>query len=399
MKTTWSASKSNRRAREASLALLLFAAHASADANDPARDPSLPQRVVFGTARALAPTEHLDASASARSKVALPTRAKVSYQLRLAAPLIGSPAADEAGNVVVAHGVERVTELDPNGKTRWSLRLGREIAGPPVVLPSGLRLLVTRDGGVFGVSKAGRVVFERALSLAFEHNAPLLAPALDGGLYIADGERLVKLGADGHPLFSLELGNALRGVFEWRGLTLAVTGRGTVLARAVAGSPTRFASLERPVRRVALAGDRLFAIVGERVVVELDLVSKRLSTHIDDPLLTAREFAIVKDRELRVLTQEAILLGTDAEGRERLRSPLDDLRGATALGTLVVDASGASAVTLNGLDLVLVAPDGSVTSVPGTGCSDPLRPTPTGNGRLAIACRSGVLFGVKGEKR
>jgi hypothetical protein len=163
MKTIWFVSKSNRGARAAWLAFLFVAADATADANDPARDPSLPQRVVFGAARALAPTEYLDASASARSKVALPTRAKVSYQLRLAAPLIGSPAADEAGNVVVAHGVERVTELDPNGKTRWSLRLGREIAGSPVVLPSGLRVLVTRDGGVFGVSPTGRVAFERAL--------------------------------------------------------------------------------------------------------------------------------------------------------------------------------------------------------------------------------------------
>ena len=104
---------------------------------------------------------------------------------------------------------------------------------------------------------------------------------------------------------------------------------------------------------------------------------------------------MVGERELRILTQEAILLGTDSEGRERLRSPLDDLRTEAALGTLVVDGRGASAVALGGLDLVLVTADGSTSSVPGTGCADPLRPTPTGPGRLTAACRSGVLFGVR----
>jgi hypothetical protein len=395
MKNTSSGSKWSERAALAA-AFALMAGGALAAPAEGGRDPSLPQRVVAGPARALVASDHVDAAASSRTRATLPVRAKVGYQVRLAAPLIGSPAADAAGNVIVAHGVERVTELDANGRTRWSLRLGREIAAAPLVLPSGLAIVVTRDGSVFAVSQSGRLVFERSLPpLGTELSAPLLAPSMDGGFYVAGGERMVKLGSDGTALYTLELGSGVRGIFEWRGLTLAVTGRGTVLSRAAAGTPARYASLERPVRRVALTGDKLVAIVGERALVELDLVSKRLTTKLEDPLLTPRDFAVVGERELRILTQEAILLGTDSEGRERLRSPLDDLRTEAALGTLVVDGRGGSAVALGGLDLVLVTADGSTSSVPGTGCADPLRPTPTGPGRLTSACRSGVLFGVQ----
>lgn len=397
MKSTWFASKwSERCALGAALALLV--GNAGAAPSEPGRDPSLPQRVVTGPARALVASEHVDAAASARTRTTLPVRAKVRYQVRLAAPLIGAPAADEAGNVIVAHGVERVTELDANGRTRWSLRLGREIAAAPLVLPNALAIIVTRDSSVFAISAGGRVVFERSISLGSDANGALLAPASDGGFYVASGERAVKLGADGTPLDSIDLGSALRGIFEWRGLMLAVTGRGTVLARATAGTPARYATFERPVRRVARSGDKLVAIVGERTLVELDLVSKRLTTKLEDPLLTPRDFGVVSEGELRILTQESLLLGTDREGRERLRSPLDELRGDAASGTLVVDGQGASAVALSGLDVMLVAPDGSVSSVPGTGCADPLRPTPTGPGRFTAACRSGVLFGVQSAR-
>lgn len=397
MKSTWFVWKSSELCALGAL-LALLAGDAAAAPSRAGRDPSLPQRVVTGPTRALVGSEHVDAAASSRTRTTLPVRAKVRYQVRLAAPLIGAPVADAAGNVIVAHGVERVTELDESGRTRWSLRLGREIAAAPLVLPNGIAIVVTRDGSVFAISSAGRVVFERSLPLGAELAAPLLAPASDGGFYVATGDRAVKLDADGSPLDSLELGSALRGIFEWRGLTLAVTGRGTVLARGAAGSPTRYASLERAVRRVALAGDKLVAIVGERSLVELDLITKRLSTKLEDPLLTPRDLAVVNDRELRILTQESLLLGTDHEGREHLRSPLDDLRGDGAIGTLLVDARGTSAVALSGLDVVLVAADGSVSSVPGTGCADPLRPTPTGRGRFTAACRTGVLFGVQAAR-
>jgi hypothetical protein len=40
---------------------------------------------------------------------------------------------------------------------------------------------------------------------------------------------------------------------------------------------------------------------------------------------------------------------------------------------------------------VLVTRDGDVLPVTGTGCPDPLRPTPVRDGAVLSGCRSGVL--------
>src|SRR5687768_5512088 len=104
MKSTSSDSKWSEP-RALCLALALLADGALAAPGDAGRDPSLPQRVVTGPARALVASDHLDAAASGRTRSTLPVRGKITKQVRLAAPLIGAPAADESGNVIVAHGV------------------------------------------------------------------------------------------------------------------------------------------------------------------------------------------------------------------------------------------------------------------------------------------------------
>jgi hypothetical protein len=43
---------------------------------------------------------------------------------------------------------------------------------------------------------------------------------------------------------------------------------------------------------------------------------------------------------------------------------------------------------------MLVKANGEVQAVSGSACPEPLRPTPIGARKLALSCRSGLVFGV-----
>jgi hypothetical protein len=377
------------------LAACLLASTASAGPFDPA----LPERLPSSLPKGAAVAERVDAEGRNLTSVALPLVPSVVWQARVAAPLHGPPLADGQGSLIVAHGHGRLSELDASGRTRWSLRTGLAFAGPPLLVGGALRVVVGETGEVVAVSETGRVVHrERVGSGEFEATL-VSSPARDGGAILAAGARLIRLGPRGRVAWSASTSDPIRAVFDWRGQALAVGKNGVVLVRSAAGDPEEIANLGGAVTRAALAADSLFALVGPQKFVELDLRTRTQRVRFSDGLLALAEFALGAAAQPRLLSVRGVLVTLDAGDRELARASLVTEGGAGDSAGLVVDPAGTALVAFAGAPLAHVTPQGDVSSLAGTACPDPVRPTPLRSGFVVAACRSGLLRGLSDRGR
>lgn len=354
-------------------------------------DPSLPHRVRAQAPLGPAVAERLDPAGTNMSGVRLPTRPKIIFQVRLSGPIVGAPLCDERGRFLIAHGAGRLTELDAQGHTTFSVRLGGEPAGPPVLIGGERALAATRDAELVGVRRDGRVEARLKLPFSELEGAFVAAPTGDGGAIIAAGSRYARVDAT----FSLTHAGAssapIAAAFDWRGTTLLVEREGRILARAGALDAFELGRFGAPVGRVARAGDRLYALAGEHELLVRDLAKRTTERRLSDPTLELRDLALGDRGSVRLLGGRAVLLDVDETGREMLRlALLPDGTGAES-SALVVDRAGTALAVMSGAPLVFVTREGDVIPVAGTGCPDPLRPTPLRDGAVLSGCRSGVL--------
>lgn len=386
-----------RSAKQAALVLAL--AGLAGQAGGEELDPALPERLRTSLAGGFALADRIDPDGRNLSSVALPKAPRIAWQARVTPPLHGPPLADAGGALIVAHGRGRLSELDSAGRTRWSVRTGFEIAGGPLLLGGGLRVVIGQNGDVLGVSAAGRVAYREKLGWGEFEGTPIATPTRDGGAILATGARLTRLGPRAAVTWSTTTADSLRAVFDWRGQALAVGRNGGVLVRAAAGEPEEIANLRGPVARAALAGDKLFALVGNYRLVELDLANHTERVRFSDPTLSLAELALGAGTVPRVLSTRGTLVALDASDRELLRLGLVTEGGGGEVAALLVDPAGATLAAFAGAPLVLVTPQGEAEAVAGSACPDPLRPTPAGPGVVIAACRSGLLRALSDKAR
>ncbi|HEY3498887.1 MAG TPA: PQQ-binding-like beta-propeller repeat protein, partial [Polyangiaceae bacterium] len=339
-------------------ALVVLLAGFSRPAGGETLDPGVPARLHTSLAKGFALGERIDPEGRNQSSVALPKAPRVAWQARVTPPVHGAPLAGADGSLIVAHGRGRLSELDATGRTRWSVRTGLELAGGPLLLGGGLRVAIGQSGDIVAVSPAGRVAYREKLAWGEFEGTPIAAPARDGGAILATGARLSRLGPRAAVVWSATTPDPLRAVFEWRGQALAVGRNGGVLVRSAAGEPEEIANFRAAVGRAALAGDRLFAIVGTYRVVELDLVTRTQRSRFSDPTLGLHELALGVGATPRLLSARGVLVSLDAADRELLRLGLVAEGGGGEPAGLLVDPAGTVLAAFAGAPLVLVTAQG-----------------------------------------
>lgn len=351
-------------------------------------------------ARALGATlgDRIDPGGNSESPVRLPRSPGVSFQTRLAPPIVGEPVASSAGVFVVAHGRDRVSALDASGHELWSARIGAELASGPIPFGTDAYLVVTRDARLFELSAAGAVREREELGWNTIDGSVLFATATDGGAVVATGARLARVPPLGGHGFRAKLGVSLRAVFDWRGATLAVARDGSIWIRGVAGDTRELGDFGGPVAAVALAGDRLFALA-EHELASFDLTTRRRAPIWADATLSLHDVALSRGERASIVAGRSTLVEVDTSGHELARFTLPTGESGSELASLVVDRTGEKLVVASGSPLWIVTPEGDATSVVGSGCPDPLRPTPVADGRVVAACRSGLLRGLSDKAR
>ncbi len=370
-----------RRALLTGAAALGLSSGAPALHADPV-DPRVPLRIV---------------TARPEPRFELAEHSALVWQARVLEPLLGAPVADGSTSLVVAHASGLVVELDATGRTRSTIRAASSLAFGPMLLASRRRLVVSGDAEAVVLLPSGRIESKQKLGFRELDSGALAIPTSDGGALIASGARFARVGPTGSVTARVGTREALRGLFEWKSLALLVERGGRVLGLGHAGDPFEVTSFGRPVRACELRGDRLFALVGDRELVELDLETRAQKMLWADPPLVPRSLFVMPNGDLRVVAANT-LIALDAQGHEAFRVTSPAAGGETTV-TLLGDQHGAMLVATGGLDLRIVGETGDVRELVGTACPDPLRPTPVSKGLAVASCRSGLLFGISGKAR
>ncbi|HTQ05055.1 MAG TPA: PQQ-binding-like beta-propeller repeat protein [Polyangiaceae bacterium] len=342
--------------------------------------------------------ERIDAGGNDESRARLPRAPAVGFQTRLAPPIVGAPVVSEAGVFVVAHGRDRISALDAAGHLLWSAHLGAELASGPIPFGAARYLAVTRDARLFEIASGGSVVERAGLDWSSVDGNVLFAPTVEGGAIVATGARLARVAPGGARGFGTKVGAGLRAVFDWRGATLAVGRDGSIWLRGSAGDARELGSFGVPVGEVMLRGDRLLALTAHELA-SFDLATDERALVWSDATLELHDVATTRDERIAVVAGRATLVVLEANGHELARFALPSSENGAELSSVVIDGTGAMLVGASGSPLLAVTREGDATSVPGSGCSDPLRPTPVADGRVFEACRSGLVRGLSDKAR
>ena len=185
--------------------LLALAGRAVMPASAEALDPTAAATVSIGDGGAIWPTERGSARRDGRAP-SLPATRSVRWSQRVAARLDSAPivAADGAVPVIGTRsgstGVETTLyELGPlDGHERAATRIDDTVAAPPILLASGVRVVITQRGDAIGVDPGGSIRFRTALGGDFSSVARVgLVPLPGGGFSVARRSDLIELGGDG----------------------------------------------------------------------------------------------------------------------------------------------------------------------------------------------------------
>jgi outer membrane protein assembly factor BamB len=375
-------------------ALLALALPAAALAHDSAVSATLGAT----GQRALASAAGIDARNSGSVRVALPENPAPSFHAKLSAPISQPPVADARGRLLVAHGAGKLSQLDAAGRLEWSVRVGPDSeASAPVIARDETRWLITQAGEAVGFDARGGELYREGLPGLIETKDIELVPLASGGLALASARQIAELDRRGKIRWLGQAKEPVGSVLEARGALVAVTNGGQVLRRDAEGNLSALGELGGRVSSAAVAPDqrRLFAIVDHDDLLELDLATGQRRTLFSDAALPLSSLAVGARGEVR-LVASGRLLGFDDKGTEVFRALVSSgaWPGGAVAALPLVDSQGATAINLPDAGLVLVKANGEVQAVAGSACPEPLRPTPIGARRLALSCRSGLVFGV-----
>jgi hypothetical protein len=351
-------------------------------------DPTLPHR--FSLERARVP--------SRVSPVRLPENPEVAWRVRVAGGVAFAPAVTPEGSVIVSLTTPVVAEYDKRGRLSWTARLGASTAATtPLVLGDGSRLVLTQAGEALAFSPRGEPLRRIALPFASLDVEPQLAATFDGGLLIAAGRRVVRLDASLGVVSSVRANRDIKALLTDPDHSLVVTSNGEVFELGLNGALRRLAVFAGVVDAVVRnAPEHLLAIVDKRRLVELDLSTLSQTTRFAEPDVELLPMLAQNAKgEVRVLTNLDFLLALGADARESFRVALPSAVARRAATEFAFDAQGTTLIARSGVDLVSVRADGSLVRLEGTACADPLAPLGAAPGYAVLACRSGIVLGLR----
>jgi hypothetical protein len=406
-------SSATRRALGALLAGSVVAAAAWSRAQP--IDPTLPQQRIVGRPSAPASMMRLTPGRTGRSRSPLPLAPRVLWRTRAQGGIAHSVSVDARGAIVIASSIAQIVQIDPHGKPEWTVHTGRGAPlTTPVITSDGTRVVVVPGPQLVGVDATGHVRFKRALPASGSSASFVAAPLpLDsGGVALSLGSTMIRVDPAGHVVSMADAPETVQALLGRSGSLLAVTRRGNVLSWRSPDAPSRVGSFGEQVDGwpALCSSHSICASVGHHRLVELDLDNGIRHVRLDDPsILLLGSPAISRTRETLTPTEDGLVLGHDARGKETLRvalipgslSPdggaLPSLVRRTTLPPVIVDSAGTLAFARPGLDAGIVTPAGDLHTAPGTACADPVGVAPAGSHRMVVACRSGLLW-LLGDK-
>ncbi len=368
-------------------------------------DPTLPHQVTVGPSPGAAPMAGLNGSRNGRSEHPLPRAPKPRWRARVPGSIVHAVATDSQGAVVVGS-TTHLTQVDAHGRVAWSLRLGTaSAAAGPVISSDGSRVLVTSEGELLMVRRDGRVRSKRSLPVRKATRVPAPLPVETGGVALAVGAELLLLEADGDVRARASApGTVLTLLHRPAGLVV-LTRDGTVLGWTPPSPLTEIGSLggNPSGGAVLVADDTLVSVIDFRRLVALDLVSGARRLLVPEAKLSFDgPPAVLPDRQTLVVSWDGLLLRHDRKGRETLRLALEPadltLDGGVPAGRsgdgapLLVGRDGRIGFARPGLDVGVVQPNHDVQTAAGAACVTPVSLVPAGPERMALACRSGIVW-------
>jgi outer membrane protein assembly factor BamB len=168
------------------------------------------------------------AGSDAKKLVAVSPEGRVRWSLETDGEADTGPVLAADGTVVFAAG-RMVYGVTPLGFVRWRFAAKRKVYTSPAVAPDGRVFFGSQDHRVYALTPQGGPLWSVDLGSDVD-GAPVLG--LDGAVFVGtDGGEVVKLDAgDGHPLWRAPVGGFVRG-------TLSATRTGDVLAGVYGPTP------------------------------------------------------------------------------------------------------------------------------------------------------------------
>jgi hypothetical protein len=226
-----------------------------------------------------------------------------------------------------------------------------------------------------------------------------------GGVAVAMGSELLLLESDGSVRTRASAPGAIQTLLRRSAGLVVLTRSGTVLGWAPPSPLTDIGSLGGSPSggAVLVKGHTLVSVVDFRRLVALDLTSgvRRLlvpegKISLDGPP------ALLAGEQTLVVSWDGLLLGHDGRGSETMRVALEPVDLTVDAGTpvgrsgdgapLLVGRNGRVGFARPGVDVGVVAKDGTLRTAPGAACVAPVSLVSTGSQKMVLACRSGIVW-------
>jgi len=380
-----------------------------------ADDPSTPLTVVLGSPPGFAASDRLGPSRLGRSDTALPQVASELWRRELAGGLELAPLIDANGSLTAALVSPDVVRIGRDGQQQWRTRLGSSApVVPPVITSDASVAVVCGDGTLWSITSAGRVRFKTNLKMSTRQARATPLARDDGSVVVAGDNGVVMVDSAGRIIARTVLpSRPVGGLIAHQRGVLLTTENGSVHHWRPPTHPRELGKLGGQLDGgAARVGPRaMVAVVDRRKLVALDLRTGNTTLLMGGDGLMQLEGPVTLDPSDVLLFTNTIgeLIGIDAHGVMVRRVALDDLPmlfasdAGTAMPSLfrrletrsspplIVDPAGRIGFVRSNGRMGVVDPAGNVAVASGRFCARPLSLLPAGEGRMAIACRSGSV--------
>lgn len=389
--------RSSARRLRRLLALLLTTS--SATVAQTGVDADLVHRATVGSSTRATPGAAV--SGARRAPFEFPTSMRVLWRARVTGPVTLEPIVDHAGRIVILHERGSLSMLNETGKARWSLRLGDATPGTsPALLSDGTLAIYNFDNRLLRIDPNGKLVGSTPLALKGKPGA--LLPLERGGVALAVEDHLVRLDHRGEIIARAEADHAIVELLSSRTGVLVVDKQGQVYRFHATGKLSLQGSFGSNVVSVALAGNKLFAVSGQKLL-SFDLASRTARMiYATAPNKTLQPWLALGPKTAYVAVSDGTLRGLSYAGRDRLRLVLGDSdpsRPSTALlpsatTPALADAGERVMLANAGSETIIVDADGSHHTIANSACLSSTSLTPLSRQRVLLVCRNGELLAL-----
>jgi hypothetical protein len=385
-------------------------------------DPTVEKTIAIGAGSAYWPTDRGAPQRNGRA-VSLPSVPRRKWKHASSGPIAFPPlvAGDSGVLVLVAvsggTGIETsLLDLAPTtGATRHATRIGDVAAAPPLLLASGLRVVISvRDA--IGIDEGGNIRFRTALGGNVASSGRAFAvPLPTGGFTVARAGELIELDSAGNVAGRVKLDIAVPLAARDNGDTVAVASNGDLFTWRAGKVPRLVGTfgdktlLSTGVAQIcplgpvvdgisgsAMPGKRreraLCALANESLIEQIDLGTGKRSAVLATPMPLVRFrtlMAVGASGDLAVGTSDGTVSGISATGLGY--GPID-IPGSVSMLGLGKDA-GVFGLSAQGEFAPIVADDGAVLFGSSEGVAIAY---PTGLVTRIAKCTGGALATVSG---